>query len=205
LRQDSHGKAEWAALGADCPWGEDTDAVPTTSRPRPFFLLSSTEGTRRTAFSSLLSPQFFSVRRHSRARERLLCQPTLFTGFLQHHRAITMYHRPFRPPLLKRAIPLDSDQEDASDGKRARLTGVVCEPASIGPPPRTPLLNLQVPNYSVSGRAPKQEETFFNVLWRNQTTKKNKTWDGDGVLSLEGGFLTLKDTEGKKYSSAAIG
>jgi len=30
--------------------------------------------------------------------------------------------------------------------------------------------------------------------------KKNKTWDGDGVLVLEDGFLTLRDMDGKKYS-----
>ena len=33
--------------------------------------------------------------------------------------------------------------------------------------------------------------------------KKNKTWDGDGVLVLEDGFLTLRDIDGKKYARGA--
>ena len=33
--------------------------------------------------------------------------------------------------------------------------------------------------------------------------KKNKTWDGDGVLVLEDGFLTLRDMDGKKYARDA--
>ncbi|RKF58094.1 DNA repair and recombination protein RAD54B [Erysiphe neolycopersici] len=40
-------------------------------------------------------------------------------------------------------------------------------------------------------------EGYYLVLWRNFTTKKNKTWDGDGVLSIFGGFARLQDISGK--------
>jgi len=33
------------------------------------------------------------------------------------------------------------------------------------------------------------------VLWRKYTTKKNKTWDGDGVLAVTGGYATLTDSD----------
>jgi hypothetical protein len=33
--------------------------------------------------------------------------------------------------------------------------------------------------------------------------KKNKTWDGDGVLVLEDRFLALRDMDGKKYARDA--
>jgi DNA repair and recombination protein RAD54B len=108
-----------------------------------------------------------------------------------------MYRRQFVSPLLKR--PAEATGEPEYLEKRTRLN--VVEPLRPQEHSRTPLLNLQVPNYSPSGR-PAKGEGYWNVLWRNQTTKKNKTWDGDGVLSLEEGFLTLKDSDGKKYSPA---
>jgi DNA repair and recombination protein RAD54B len=101
-------------------------------------------------------------------------------------------------PLLKRPLPSNGSEPEVSLEKKARLN--VAKPLQNPVPdeaPRTPLLNLQVPNYSLTGREiPK--EAYFNVLWRNPTTKKNKTWDGDGVLVLEEGFLTLRDSDGKK-------
>jgi DNA repair and recombination protein RAD54B len=105
-----------------------------------------------------------------------------------------MYRRQFVSPLLKRPLPSEDSQAGALPDKKPRLD--VAQPLS-NEAARTPLLNLQVPNYPPFGRPP-QQEAYFNVLWRNQTTKKNKTWDGDGVLSLEGGFLTLRDIDGTK-------
>ncbi|RMY09968.1 hypothetical protein D0868_03952 [Hortaea werneckii] len=46
-------------------------------------------------------------------------------------------------------------------------------------------------------------EGFYNVLWRKFTMKKNKTWDGDGVLSVRGGYATLQDISGKELGKAA--
>ncbi|KAF8468944.1 SNF2 family N-terminal domain-containing protein [Kalaharituber pfeilii] len=40
-------------------------------------------------------------------------------------------------------------------------------------------------------------ETYYNVLWRKFTTRKHKTFDGDGVLVLSGGYATLQDLSGK--------
>ncbi|KAI7359059.1 DNA repair protein rhp54 [Hortaea werneckii] len=46
-------------------------------------------------------------------------------------------------------------------------------------------------------------EAYYNVLWRKFTMKKNKTWDGDGVLSVRGGYATLQDISGKELGKAA--
>ena len=111
-----------------------------------------------------------------------------------------MYRRRFVSPLLKRPLPSEGGGDGSLLEKRVRLSEDEPLHASFpNEPTRTPLLNLQVPNYRPQGRGP-QQEAYFNVLWRNQTTKKNKTWDGDGVLSLEDGFLTLRDSDGKKFS-----
>jgi DNA repair and recombination protein RAD54B len=117
-----------------------------------------------------------------------------------------MYRRPFVSPLLKRPSPTNDDSADASLEKRARLgmarpfVPPIANKAATGEGTRMPLLTLQVPNYRRAGGAPAQE-AFFNVLWRTQTMKKNKTWDGDGVLALQEGVLTLRDMEGKKYQT----
>jgi DNA repair and recombination protein RAD54B len=102
-----------------------------------------------------------------------------------------MYRRQFVSPLIKRPI---SEGGEETQEKRRRLDGVVLA--------RTPLLNLQVPNYSPLDDGQLQrpdEEAFFTVLWRNQTTKKNKTWEGDGVLIQEGNSLSLFNSDGKKF------
>ncbi|KAL3463248.1 SNF2 family N-terminal domain-containing protein, partial [Aspergillus heterothallicus] len=40
-------------------------------------------------------------------------------------------------------------------------------------------------------------EKYFNVLWRKPTTKKNKTWDGDGIISTRDGYVYLQDISGR--------
>jgi DNA repair and recombination protein RAD54B len=86
---------------------------------------------------------------------------------------------------------------------------------------------VQVRNGKDSGKVPKKSapkavagERYFNALWyvrlspslptltfltlgsvdirRKPTTKKNKTWDGDGILVARGGLLSLRDVGGKE-------
>lgn len=47
-------------------------------------------------------------------------------------------------------------------------------------------------------------EGYYLVLWRNFTTKKHKTWDGDGVLSIVGGYARLQDISGKEMGKVAF-
>ena len=41
-------------------------------------------------------------------------------------------------------------------------------------------------------------EAYYIVLYRKFTTKKHKTWDGDGVLSVVGGYARLQDVDGRE-------
>ncbi|KZF24078.1 DNA repair and recombination protein RAD26 [Xylona heveae TC161] len=41
------------------------------------------------------------------------------------------------------------------------------------------------------------QEGYYTVLWRKFTAKKHKTWDGDGVLSVLGGYAILQDVSGR--------
>ena len=42
----------------------------------------------------------------------------------------------------------------------------------------------------------------LRICRRKFTTKKNKTWDGDGILSISKGYATLQDDSGKELGRA---
>ncbi|KAI0940481.1 hypothetical protein AcW1_003665 [Taiwanofungus camphoratus] len=44
-------------------------------------------------------------------------------------------------------------------------------------------------------------EQYWMVQWRNPQYKKHKTWDGDGVLVVNGNRCILHDTDGKPFAS----
>lgn len=45
---------------------------------------------------------------------------------------------------------------------------------------------------------------IFNVVWAKKSTKKHKTWDGDGFLEITERTVTLKDENGKYIESTII-
>lgn len=47
-------------------------------------------------------------------------------------------------------------------------------------------------------------KTIFNVVWAKKTTKKHKTWDGDGFLEITERTVTLSDENGKYIESTII-
>jgi len=113
------------------------------------------------------------------------------------------------PPLLKKPAPTVSAGTDGQPvAKRARI-----EPLSGGrslklggPIKRKPLLLVRNPEPGLATTAGEEkgevdlaEEAYFGVLWRKPTTKKHKTFDGDGVLVISGGYAVLQDTSGKEY------
>ena len=132
-----------------------------------------------------------------------------------------MLSKPFKPPLLRKSVNDNHQEHDAQhDGppaKRRRLSdegkptfdshqnsaksGLYAAPARVQPltAPRKPLSTLQNPP------SPEQEksqlvnghEGYYLVLWRKHTAKKHKTWDGDGVVTVRGGFASLQDISGR--------
>ncbi|CUS08940.1 unnamed protein product [Tuber aestivum] len=109
----------------------------------------------------------------------------------------------FVPPLLKKPAPVaTAGTDDQPPAKRARI-----EPRGGGrslklggPIKRKPLLLVGNPQLGVAVTAGEEgtaEEAYFGVLWRKPTTKKHKTFDGDGVLVIGGGYAVLQDTSGK--------
>ncbi|KAI4155983.1 MAG: hypothetical protein LQ341_000076 [Variospora aurantia] len=96
-----------------------------------------------------------------------------------------MFSKPFRSPLLKRPA---ADENDASQSKKLKT-----EPVTTGPRlvfktpgisffPRKPLLEISP---SSDERRHHTFKSFYNVLWRKVTGKKNKTWEGDALLCVD--------------------
>jgi DNA repair and recombination protein RAD54B len=133
--------------------------------------------------------------------------------------------KPFKPPLLKKPSPLQtsspasrytsepppkkrrvSDDElksDCRDREDNRLDKTspdygsqskFSSKASVAP--RRPLFTVK--NSENVERTTNGPEAYYNVLWRKFTAKKHKSWDGDGVLSVIGGFATLQDVSGRE-------
>lgn len=127
-------------------------------------------------------------------------------------------HRPFKPLTIKPqsvnqvsddAIPRPrkkrriSEDEDTAAIKAAIpiATGNQPEPKPFQNP-RKPLLvvnrNLIETNAKETAeKVASQPEGYYTVLWRKFSTKKNVTWDGDGILAVRGGYAFLTDISGR--------
>ncbi|KAF2678019.1 hypothetical protein K458DRAFT_481088 [Lentithecium fluviatile CBS 122367] len=109
-----------------------------------------------------------------------------------------MIGKPFRPPSFVR--PTSSSGEPPA--KKRRISSDV-PPSRPTPGERKPLIAVENPAPPPSP-SPDPNEQYYTVLWRKYTTKKNKTWDGDGVLAIIGAFATLTDSDtGKELGRGA--
>ncbi|KAF1348342.1 DNA repair and recombination protein RAD26 [Lizonia empirigonia] len=92
------------------------------------------------------------------------------------------------PPLKKRRLSESDDDEPL---------------VRAAPAIRKPLIDIhnptppQTPPVDSSGN-------YYTVLWRKFTAKKNKTWDGDGVLVVVNGLGTLTDSDSGKEMGKGV-
>lgn len=106
-----------------------------------------------------------------------------------------------QPPPAKRRRISEDDEDRLETAIAAAKVLKKPDPSQRfqAPTVRTPL--TAVANGSSQGSSGHDhiQESFFMVVWRKFTTKKNKTWDGDGVLSVRGTQAKLQDITGKEY------
>ena len=114
------------------------------------------------------------------------------------------------PPRKKRRISEDAEDsdEDATTEAAARFAAArkLSQPVKTFVPHRVPLKEVGNQSSSQSQNLPPStdrdekpgHEAYYIVLYRKFTTKKHKTWDGDGVLSVVGGYARLQDVDGRE-------
>ncbi|KAL4970409.1 DEAD/DEAH box helicase [Aspergillus stella-maris] len=124
-------------------------------------------------------------------------------------------------PKSKPEEPIEID--DGPPAKRPRLstediTGGGSTRKGTGKSARKPLLQVKNVSEVVAANSDKNGdgagsadsvtspgEKYFNVLWRKPTAKKNKTWDGDGIVSTRDGYVYLQDISGREMGRAMHG
>ncbi|KAF3481235.1 DNA repair and recombination protein RAD54 [Arthroderma uncinatum] len=130
--------------------------------------------------------------------------------------SIASVDRPSRDdePLRKRRRVIDSDDdaEEVSDseGEHLKQKPLIDRPKPSlgnGSINRKPLIAVTNSHDTVSVTeqgSDSDRETYYNVLWRKPTAKKNKTWDGDGIVIVRGGYGYLQDISGREMGKAML-
>ncbi|PLB48175.1 hypothetical protein P170DRAFT_386497 [Aspergillus steynii IBT 23096] len=122
-----------------------------------------------------------------------------------------MVFKPFKPPLIRKpSEPTTvestlSKNRPESSGPPAKKQRVHQEHSAENRKPLVQVKNIPGPPEESQNGDNLKGERYFNVLWRKPTTKKNKTWDGDGILSTRDGYAYLKDVSGKEMGRVMHG
>ncbi|PSN74964.1 hypothetical protein BS50DRAFT_567714 [Corynespora cassiicola Philippines] len=103
-----------------------------------------------------------------------------------------MIRKPFRPPSFVRP-----GTEGSEPPPKKQRTSSDAIPATNASQTRKPLVTVDNPATTQSLPSDPNER-YYTVLWRKYTQKKNKTWDGDGVLAVLGGQCVLTDSDSGK-------
>ncbi|KUL90180.1 hypothetical protein ZTR_02173 [Talaromyces verruculosus] len=142
-----------------------------------------------------------------------------------------MPFKPFKPPLIRKDLsndnssaPPPSKRPRVSVGENETESNYKAKPvvvdltlpdagivrkSSVG---RLPLVNVkntpgEIETSSIdngSNSNSNDVEAYYNVLWRKFTAKKHKTWDGDGILVIRGGYGYLRDVSGREMGRIVI-
>ncbi|KAF1986314.1 hypothetical protein K402DRAFT_393799 [Aulographum hederae CBS 113979] len=133
---------------------------------------------------------------------------------------VPIQHNPdeddIHPAAKRRRVSKDQDEDD-EPARTTKDAAKVCtssasehtKASDTKPAFRTPLHPVvnNPPNNNVKEQqeaaATGQAEGYYTCLWRKYTTKKNKTWDGDGVLSVYNGYARLQDITGRDMGKTA--
>ncbi|KAI5367836.1 Putative helicase, P-loop containing nucleoside triphosphate hydrolase, SNF2-like domain superfamily [Septoria linicola] len=107
------------------------------------------------------------------------------------------------PPAKRRRISDDDEDPVATTAAAANVLKPAPSQGFQAPAVRTPLAPVSNGASQSSPGSEQVPENYFVVVWRKFTTKKNKTWDGDGVLSVKGTQAKLQNIDGKEFGRGA--
>ncbi|KAL2428756.1 DNA repair and recombination protein RDH54 [Exophiala dermatitidis] len=134
-----------------------------------------------------------------------------------------MLSKPFKPLSIRKPIPSDQGNGDATPANKRRklsppenttISSAIRQVAPTGDrrplykAPTRPVLQ-SLPNPSSPSDNMEKPDTdglasYYSVLWRLPTNKKNKTWTNDGHLAVAGGFAMLYNESGKSIGRTAF-
>ena len=100
-------------------------------------------------------------------------------------------HPPSNPAKRRKLSPPDLD-EDATEPATSSITSRNTIQA------RTPLQHIPNPSSPVKEHGVK---SYYSIVWRKVTAKKNKTWEDDGALSYRNGTITAFDSKGRRLGA----
>lgn len=103
------------------------------------------------------------------------------------------------PPPKRRKISPDVDRRPSTPATSA----VVKPPIAAGREPLQSLPNPRSPPQTTDSSG-HHFASYYAVLWRNPTNKKNKTWSGDGALTVADGVATFYDSSGKQLGQRSF-
>ncbi|EXJ87467.1 DNA repair and recombination protein RAD54B [Capronia epimyces CBS 606.96] len=131
-----------------------------------------------------------------------------------------MLSKPFKPLTLRKSLPSnESNDIGTPSNKRRKLSppedSTRERPAapsggrkpSYSTSARSALRDIPNPSSSVENLAESDADgltSYYTVLWRAPTNKKNKTWTDDGQLTVARGFATLYNRSGKSIGRTAF-
>ncbi|RVX65879.1 hypothetical protein B0A52_10243 [Exophiala mesophila] len=119
-----------------------------------------------------------------------------------------MFSKPFKPLTIKRPnTSHENPSEPPSKRKKSNPDAQIlstAEHSSRKPShqfnERRPLKNIYnppSPERGTSNSSADEIQSYYSVLWRIPTNKKNKTWTDDGVLTVGSGYATLYNNSGR--------
>lgn len=108
-------------------------------------------------------------------------------------------------------VPEESNKDDSQLRKRAKVASLTKFQVPARAPNFNRVSNSQIPTKSEdltsSDNAENQEgsqtsKSFYSVQWRKRSTKKNKSWEGDGYIIVGGTSIILKVEQSKGFKVA---
>ncbi|KIW84842.1 hypothetical protein Z517_00230 [Fonsecaea pedrosoi CBS 271.37] len=121
-----------------------------------------------------------------------------------------MFSKPFKPLTIRKPADSEALDQGIPPAKRRKLTSDIRTEAAKtssdegARPPLKLISNPPSPALELNGIESEGPESYFSILWRIPTNKKNKTWTDDGVLAVKDGHATLYAKSGRIIGRTAI-
>jgi len=129
-----------------------------------------------------------------------------------------MFSKPFKPLTIRKLVEnhdfasqptpkrrkLNPPDAPTLAKQRQSLTNAAAEDKGESRRPLKSIYNPPTPDETAQPREGKGFESYYSVLWRLPTNKKNKTWTDDGVLVVSGGYASLYNNSGRNIGRSAF-